>query len=146
MWKSPESQYSDINPSSPCQSTKSPGLEEPAIQKDSRRSPIVMKAVRKYEEEDLDHILNYENSNEIKQYEKELKIKYNKVYLDQETEGGDKTNDNMKRSDSYGSLMNILRTMKKSNLCKSVSVSRLNMQNMTKGSLQNRKKVCNFPK
>ena len=139
-WKPPESQsYVDINTSLPFyQSPKSPDVEEePVIQKNSKHSPVVIKAVRKYEEDDLEHILNYEDSQEIKQYEQELKIKYEEAYVDGETAGGVIAGDSMKKSDSYGSLMNILRTMKKSNLSKSVSVSRLNfMQNTTERDKQ----------
>ena len=70
---------------------------------------------------------------EIKQFEEQLRIEYRQAYAtdyierDTAAAGGS----DLKKSDSFASLMNILNTMRKSNISKSVSTSRLNlMQNM----------------
>ena len=89
--------------------------------------------MRNYEDDDLENILNYEHSEEIKQYEEQLKSEYRLTYDTDyiEQDNTDVGRSNLKKSDSFASLMNILNTMRKSNLSKSVSASRLNlMQNM----------------
>ena len=99
-----------------------------------RSDSMNIKSPRNYEEDDLDDILNYEHSEEIKQYEEQLKSEYREAYDTDNFDPDPKVRrSDLKKSDSFASLMNILSTMRKSNLAKSVSASRLNlMQNMVK--------------
>ena len=88
------------------------------------------------ENEGIDEILNYEDSEEIKQYEEELRAKYQ---LDEDIQysSHQSLNDNqstMKPADSFSSLMNILTTMRKSRLSKSVSECKLNLFGSKKNS------------
>ena len=88
------------------------------------------------ENDDIDEILNYEDSEEIKQYEEELRAKYQ---LDEDVQYSShlSLNDNqstMKSADSFSSLMNILTTMRKSRLSKSVSECKLNLFGSKKNS------------
>ena len=88
------------------------------------------------ENDDIDEILNYEDSEEIKQYEEELRAKY---HLDEDIQysSHQSLNDNqstMKPADSFSSLMNILTTMRKSRLSKSVSECKLNLFSSKKNS------------
>ena len=77
-------------------------------------------------EDDMEEILNYEDSEEIRQYEADLRQKYSLDY-GSSSEDSIHEKSSMKPSDSFSSLMNILSTMRKSKLSKSVSACKLNL-------------------
>ena len=93
--------------------------------KPSLAVPLVAKA--KSNEDDLENILNYENSEEIKRYEVELREKYSEAYGEFSHDTAQSLGTNLKKSDSFTSLVNILSTVRKSNLSASVSASRENL-------------------
>ena len=93
--------------------------------KPSLAVPLVAKA--KSNEDDLENILNYENSEEIKRYEVELREKYSEAYGEFSHDTVQSLGTNLKKSDSFTSLVNILSTVRKSNLSASVSASRENL-------------------
>ena len=78
-------------------------------------------------DEDLEDILNYEDSAEIKEYEDELRARYDLDYNNSSDEESVERNTSLKPADSFSSLMNILTTMRKSRLSKSVSACKLNL-------------------
>ena len=93
--------------------------------KPSLAVPLVAKA--KSNEDDLENILNYENSEEIKRYEVELREKYSEAYGEFSHDKAQSLGTNLNKSDSFTSLVNILSTVRKSNLSASVSASRENL-------------------
>jgi len=78
--------------------------------------------IRTYSDSDLDDILNYENSEEISNYEKQLRDQYSLEESDSSQESICKEEN--KKTDSFANLMNILSVMRKTNLSKSVSNSK----------------------
>ena len=81
------------------------------------------------EDEDMEDILNYENSEEIKKYQKDLREKYMLDYESSDTSDEFTDKSSMKKCSSFSSLMNILSAMRKSRLSQSVSVCKLNLLN-----------------
>ena len=91
-------------------------------------------------EDDLENILNYEDSSEIRAYEKELRARYKLDYRS----SCDKILDNkssMKPSNSFSSLMNILTTMRETRLTRSVSECKLNL--LRSSETHNQRKIVN---
>merc|ERR1711892_246362 len=87
--------------------------------------------IRTYSDSDIDDILNYENSDEIAQYEKQLRNQY---YLEESDSSQESIHqEENKKTDSFANLMNILTVMRKTNLSKSVSNSKSSLfENMNK--------------
>ena len=94
--------------------------------------PQIKNAFKKFEvrlddeEDDFEDILNYEDSSEIKAYEKELRARYELDY-DSSCNISSDNKSSMKPASSFSSLMNILTTMRKTRLTKSVSACKLNL-------------------
>jgi len=86
--------------------------------------------IRTYSDSDLDDILNYENSEEIANYEKQLRNQYSLEESDSSQESICK--EETKKTDSFANLMNILSVMKKTKLSRSVSNSKSSLlENMS---------------
>lgn len=90
-------------------------------------------------EDDFENILNYEESSEIKAYEKELRARYELDYRSSCDLLENKSS--MKSSNSFSSLMNILTTMRKTKLTRSVSACKLNL--LRSSETNNKKKILN---
>ena len=93
-------------------------------------------------EDDFEDILNYEDSSEIKEYEKELRERYELDYRGSCEELSDNKS-SMKSSNSFSSLMNILTTMRKTRLTRSVSACKLNLLRSSEAPAPNQKKIQN---
>ena len=80
-------------------------------------------------DEDLENILNYEESEEMQDYESKVR----EEYLVDDDDGSEESSETgVKRTDSFSSLMNIFSAMRRSTLSKSVSESRLNLMDQMK--------------
>eukprot|EP00092_Neocalanus_flemingeri_P026406 GFUD01028623.1.p1 GENE.GFUD01028623.1~~GFUD01028623.1.p1 ORF type:complete len:1467 (+),score=533.39 GFUD01028623.1:218-4618(+) len=95
----------------------------------SERTKFVPKT-RTYSDSDIDDILNYENSDEIANYEQELREQYN---LDDSSSPQESIHElENKKTNSFANLLDILTLMRKTNLSKSVSNSKTSLlENMS---------------
>lgn len=103
--------------------------EPEEIQTSHEKQRFVPK-IRTYSDSDIEDILNYENSYEIVEYEKELREQYILEDSDSSQEAIHETDN--KKTDSFANLMNILTVMRKTNLSRSVSNSKSSLlENMS---------------
>ena len=92
------------------------------------------------EDDDFEDILNYEDSSEIKAYEKELRARYELDY-DSSCNISSDNKSSMKPASSFSSLMNILTTMRETRLTRSVSECKLNL--LRSSETHNQRKIVN---
>ena len=115
----------------PTKTIKSPDIDM-LTEEVKDRCPQIKNAFKKFEvrlddeEDDFEDILNYEDSSEIKAYEKELRARYELDYESSCNISSDNKS-SIKSASSFSSLMNILTTMRKTRLTKSVSACKLNL-------------------
>ena len=108
-------------------------INSPDILNEKNEEPSQQITFKSYEvkddnnEDDFEDILNYEDSPEIKAYEKELRARYELEYNKGSCDELSDNKSSMKSSNSFSSLMNILTTMRKTRLTRSVSACKLNL-------------------
>ena len=131
MPEEPFMRMTGFHKSQPTKTIKSPDIDM-LTEEVKDPCPQIKNAFNKSEvryddkEDDFEDILNYEDSSEIKAYEKELRARYELDY-DSSCNISSDNKSSMKPASSFSSLMNILTTMRKTRLTKSVSACKLNL-------------------